>query len=106
MTAIHLIKKTGVGLPPIDPVAGAPRNFTSGYWTLSLETARSLIGGKIYFHEHQRDPSFYGGCILDAQRMVDGYYQDKIVFTFLYSPDCRNVRTSADGWSQEMKIVL
>ncbi len=106
MTAIHLIKKTDVGLPPIDPVAGAPHTFTSGYWTLSRETARSLIGGKIYFHEHQRDPSFYGGRILDAQRMVDGDYSDKIVFTFLFSSDCRDVRTTADGWAQEMKIVL
>jgi hypothetical protein len=105
MAAIHLIKKTDGGLPPIVPVAGAAHTFTSGFWTLSQETARSLIGGQIYFHEHQRDPSFYGGRILDAQQAVDGDYPDKIVFTFLFSADCRGVRTTADGWAQEMKIV-
>lgn len=106
MTAIHLIKKTNGGLPPIVPVAGEANTYTSGFWTLSEETARSLIGGQIYFHEHQRDPSFYGGRIVDTQRTVDGDYPDKIVFRFVFSADCRGVRTTANGWSQEMKIVV
>ena len=105
MSAIHLIKKTEAGLPPIVPVQGEANIHTSGYWTLSEETARSLIGGEIYFHERQREPSFYGGRIIDARREDGGDYQDKIVFKFMFFADCRGVRTDADGWSQEMKIV-
>jgi len=102
MAAIHLIKKTDGGLPSIVPVAGEPNTFTSGNWTLAQGTARSLIGGQIYFHEHRREPSFYGGHILDTQTTADA----KIVFKFKFSDDCRGVRAGQDGWSQEMKLVL
>ena len=105
MPAIHLIKKSKAGLPPIVPVAGEANTYTSGFWTLSEDTARSLIGGKIYFHVRQREPSFYGGRILDAWREVGGQYPDKIVFKFVFSDDGKGVRTSADGWAQEMKLV-
>jgi len=103
MPAIHLIKKSEGGLPPIVPVAGEANTYTSGFWTLSEETARSLVGGQIYFHAHQRDPSFYGGQIVDAHRAVDGAYPDKIVFKFIFSADCKDVRTTSSGWAQEMK---
>ncbi len=104
MTAVHLIIKSGSGLSQIEKVAGEPGTYTSGYWTLSLETARSFIGRPIYFHEHQRDPSFYGGTVLDAVPTVGGEYPGKIVFKFKYSEDCKNVKTGQDGWSQEMKF--
>jgi hypothetical protein len=51
MPAIHLIKKSNGGLPQIVPVLGEANAFTSGFWTLSEEKARSLIGGQIYFHD-------------------------------------------------------
>src|SRR5258708_6523145 len=105
MPAIHLIKKDE-GVPPIVPVAGEGNAYTSGFWTLSEEKARSLIGGQIYFHVRKRAPSFYGGRIVDAHRTVGGEYQGKIVFKFMFSEDCRGVRTSADGWAQVMKIIL
>ena len=65
-----------------------------------------MIGGQIYFHERKRDPSFYGGQIVDVHRAIDGAYPDKIVFKFLFSRDCRGVRTSSDGWAQVMKLDL
>lgn len=105
MPAIHLIKKGETGLPPIVPVPSEPNTFTSGYWSLSEESARSFIGGSIYFHEHQGDPSFYGGIIVNTEKVAIGEYQGRIVFKFTYSPDCRGVRTSREGWSQEMKFV-
>jgi hypothetical protein len=104
MPAIHLIKKTDAGLPAIVPVAGEPNAYTCGFWTLGEEKARSLIGGQIYFHERQRDPSFYGGQIVDARRTVGGEYAGKVVFKFIFSEDCRGVTTGRDGWSQEMKL--
>jgi hypothetical protein len=101
MPKIHLIKKFEAGLPPIKKVSGEENTFTSGFWTLSEETAQALINGEIYFHEKQREPSFYGGKIVSIELV-----QDKIVFKFIPSPDCKNIKTSQDGWSQEMKIVL
>jgi hypothetical protein len=105
MSAIHVIKKSEAGLPPILPVAGEANTFTSGFWTLSEDSARSLVGGQIYFHERQRGPSFYGGRIIDTWRESHGEYAGKIVFKFVFSQDSRGVKTSADNWSQEMKFV-
>ena len=106
MPAIHLIKKIEGGLPHIVPLPGEPNGYSSGFWTLSEKKARSFLGGKIYFHEHQRDPSLYGGEIVDADLTREGEYRGKIVFKLIFSADCRGVRTSNDGWSQEMKFVL
>jgi hypothetical protein len=105
MPAIHLIKKSEAGLPPIKRVPDQANTYTSGFWTLSEQAARSFIGGNIYFHEHQRDPSFYGGKVLGVERVIEGEYQGKIVFMFVYFPDCRGVKTSRAGWSQEMKCI-
>ena len=105
MPAIHLIKKSQGGLPPIVRVPGEPNTYTSGFWTLSQETAHSLIGGQIYFHERQRAPSFYGGKIVDARLTVEGDYVGKIVFKFVFSRDCRGVCAGPGGWAQEMKLV-
>jgi hypothetical protein len=104
MPAIHLIKKINNGHPAIKKMSGEPNTYTSGFWELSEETAQAFIGGEIYFHEHQRDPSYYGGKILAADGTLDGEYQGKIVFKFVYSAECRDVKTSADRWSQEMKL--
>ena len=52
----------------------------------------SFVGGKIYFHEHQRDPSFYGGEIVDVERIVSGQYQNAIVFKFVFSAECRGLK--------------
>jgi len=106
MPAIHLIKKSVRGLPPITPVAGEANTYTSGFWTLSEETARSLMHGRIYFHERQREPSFYGGEIVGIERVTEGEYQDKIVFRFVFSANCRDVLTTQEGWAQEMKLTL
>ena len=103
MSAIHLIKKSEAGLPLIMRVPGEANTYSSGFWTLSMETARSLVAGQIYFHERQRDPSFHGGRIVEAERAPDS---EKIVFKFVFSPDHRGIRTTADGWAQEMKLVL
>jgi len=104
MPTIHLIKKHVGGLPPITKVAGEADTFSSGFWKLSEDTARSLIHGRIYFHERQREPSFYGGTIVGIERVLEGEYQDKIIFRFVFSADCRGVRTSRAGWAQEMKL--
>ncbi|NNM86488.1 MAG: hypothetical protein HKL96_12130 [Phycisphaerales bacterium] len=106
MAEIHLIKKSKLqGLPGIEPVSGEKDVYTSGYWTLSAERAKGLVGGEIYFHERQSEMSYFGGLILDATQQTDGQYAGKTVFKFRYLPNCRDKATSKDGWSQEMKIT-
>src|ERR1051325_2197018 len=98
MPSIHLIKKSDPALPAVDPVPGETGVFSSGYWTLSEEKARLLVGGQIYFHERQSERSYFGGQILEAFPVADGEKQGKIIFKFKSTKDCRGVLTSRDGW--------
>ncbi len=77
-----------------------------GWWKLSEEKARKLVGGKIYFHKSRVEPSFYGGTIRGYRIQNAGQHQGKIVFEFEYDAACRNARTDKYGWSMEMKIVM
>jgi hypothetical protein len=79
--------------------------YESGFWKVGEETARSLKGGLIYFHERQDTPSFFGGEILDYRIQRDGPYANRIIFKFKYLARCKYVRAGLGGWSQEMKLV-
>jgi len=79
--------------------------WESGWWTLDESKAKDLIGGNIYFHKNQQEPSFYGGTITGYRIEQDGQNQGRIVFSLKYSEACRNVKTGKDGWSKKMKIV-
>ena len=35
--------------------------WESSFWALRPDKAERLVGGKIYFHEKQKGPSFFGG---------------------------------------------
>ena len=59
MAAIHLIERENF----ISRVTGSQTEYESGYWALSENQARELVGANIYFHERQVEPSFYGGVI-------------------------------------------
>ena len=104
MTAIHIIKNDP-GLPAITPVQSGSNIYSSGYWVIAEAKAKSLIGGKIFFHYRQTEPSFFGGIITDAEKVTEGEREGRVVFTFKADQNCKNVKTSRDGWAQEMKIV-
>src|SRR4051812_22474692 len=105
MAAIHIVKNDP-NLPQIKPVHPGSDVYTSGYWKVPEEAARELIGGKIYFHERQADPSFHGGTITAIEKINEGERAGRIVFTFQFERECRGVTTSPDGWMREKKIVL
>ena len=54
---IHLIEKRGY----IKKLKDVEREYESGWWPVSEETAQSLIGGLVLFHETRTKPSFFGG---------------------------------------------
>jgi hypothetical protein len=96
---IHLIEKMNNFVKLQDNI------WESGWWSLDEVKAEKLVGGEIYFHKQQQEPSFYGGTILGYRVEHDGQYQGKIIFKLQYSEACRNVRTDKQGWSRKMKII-
>jgi len=103
MKAIHLIQK----LPSLRPwrkQEGSPE-YQSGYWNLSAERASNAIGAKIYFHEQQVAPSFFGGTITAFEIKPDEPWKGRIIFTFEPSSDLEGIKTERGGWSMEKKIV-
>jgi hypothetical protein len=63
--------------------------WESGWWVLTEDEAKKLIGGHIYFHRKKSEPSFYGG----------------VIFEFEYRDACRGIKADRCGWSMEKKIV-
>ena len=72
----------------------------SGYWVLSKETAKKLIGGSILFHRKKSEPSFFGGTILDYRVENSGRYSGCIVFRFKYVDEARNMSAGKAGWNK------
>ena len=64
-----------------------------------------MVGGQIYFHERQIEPSFYGGLITGFRIQQGEPYDGRIIFRFEPKPECRDVRAGAEGWQYEKKIV-
>lgn len=104
MPSIHIVKNDP-SLPAITPVQKGSNIFRSGYWVVSPTTADTLINGKIYFHEKQSKPSFFGGTVSHFEVVTEGERKGRIIFFFEREPNCKNVKTSRSGWAQEMKII-
>jgi hypothetical protein len=79
--------------------------WESGWWSIDESKAKELVGGEIYFHKKQLEPSFFGGSITGYRIDQDTKNQGKIIFTLQYNEASRNVRTDKLGWSKKMKII-
>jgi hypothetical protein len=79
--------------------------WESGWWSLDEIKAKELVGGEIYFHKKQLEPSFFGGTITGYRIEQEEQNQGRIVFTLQYNAACRNVKTDKQGWSKKMKII-
>jgi hypothetical protein len=96
---IHLIEKFNNFVKLQD------NTWESGWWSIDESKAKKLVGGEIYFHKKQLEPSFYGGTITGYRIEQDGQYQGRIIFKLQYSEAGRNVKTDKHGWSKKMKII-
>src|ERR1700760_756963 len=96
MPRIHLIERVKHFVKIEDNL------FESWCWDVAPQTAQALIGGDIYFHEKQKESSWYGGKIL-AYRIHDsdeGAYsgcRGRVIFTFRYSQKHRKVSAGEGG---------
>ncbi len=104
MSAIHLIEKnvTSQGLKLVNFKAGL---WESGYWKVTEETAKRLVGGNIYLHSGWSVPSHFGGRIdsytvhIAAGSDVDG----RIIFQFTFHAECKQV-LAPSGAAGEKRI--
>lgn len=81
--------------------------YDSGLWDVAPRVAEQLVGGDIYFHQKQKEPSYYGGKI-SSYRIHDAEDESKgrLIFRFEYSRAHKSVLAGEGGWSYEKKIVL
>jgi hypothetical protein len=101
--AIHLIQKEPKLLPK--PIAPGSQIYESGFWSLPIEQAKSLIGRSIYFHEKQLTTSFFGGVIKDCWVQQEGEWKDRVVFRFEASASHKGIRPqNPDGWNWVMNF--
>src|SRR5437764_409470 len=97
---IHLIERLG-NFKKLDG-----RIHESGLWDVSPQTSETLVGGDIYFHKKQKEPSYFGGTILGYRiHEEDDEYHGRVIFRFESSSVHKNVSAGDGGWSNEKKIV-
>ena len=79
--------------------------WESGYWVVSEATAKRLVGGHIYLHRGEDEPSHIGGDIFSFHVHPRGPEAGRIVFHFHADVECSNITVGSEGWDNEMKIV-
>jgi hypothetical protein len=102
MPAIHLIERNDDFKRP-DKTSNT---WESGNWALSEDTIHSLVGGEIYFHKGQLEPSFFGGIITGYRFIQEpNPSAGRVIIIFETDPKMKGIRTDREGWGNEKKIV-
>jgi len=101
MPAIHLVER----LNHVRRIHDAPDEWESGYWVVGEDSAQRLVGGDLYLHPGQNEPSHFGGKIISYRVHRGGAEDGRIVFRFQATVVHRGVRTGRDGWGNEKKYV-
>ena len=104
MVALHLIERKA----NVRRVPDSPGEWESGYWVVGQDTAARLVGGDLYLHSHQGEPSHFGGTIL-AFRVhhdpSDPEIHGRLVFRIKASVAHKGVLAGREHWGNEKKIV-
>lgn len=80
-------------------------DWESGYWyRIGNKTAEALVGGHIYLHRAQKEPSFLGGVIKSFRIQSEGKHQGRYVFRF--EPSTNGTGISADSWDYRFKRIV
>lgn len=101
MPTIHLIEDLG----NMRILNKSNSEWESGWWALAPETAEKLIGGYIYFHKKQAEPSFFGGLILSYRVETNGEWVGRVIFQFKTGLEFKGIKAGSAGWGMEKKIV-
>lgn len=103
MPAIHFVERIGNTWKISN--SAQPHEYESGYWVVSEDTATRLIGGDLFLHDGQKEPSRFGGKILGYRVQRGGDLDGRIIFRIQATGSHRGVKTPKEGWGNEKKIV-
>jgi hypothetical protein len=101
MATIHLIEQKG----NVWKVQGTTDEWESGYWVVAEETAAKLVGGNLYLHSAQAEPSHFGGAILGYRIQDGGPVSGRYIFRIRATVAHRGVQAGRAGWGNEKKLV-
>ncbi len=102
MPTLHLVERKN----NVRKLPDAPGEWETGYWVVAEDTAQRLVGGDLYLHSGQNEPSHFGGRILGWRAHRDGSELDgRLVFRIRASVDYKGVVTGREGWGNEKKVV-
>ncbi len=99
MQAIHLIEK----MNNVKKIGGS--KFESGFWYVSEDTAKQLIGADLFLHSSQDSESHFGGKIVGFRTVGDGDFKGRVVFEIESTMGHKGVKAGKGGWGNEKKIV-
>ncbi|MES2978022.1 MAG: hypothetical protein V4731_06340 [Pseudomonadota bacterium] len=103
MTQLHLIDYNH----DVRAVDASTREYESAEWVLSEIWRKALSqGSRVYLHETQTSPSFFGGSI-SAIREVPAGDGNSRRWAVLFTADeqGRGVLAGRSGWKRESKFV-
>lgn len=101
MSALHFVERLG----NYRQVDGDTNEWESGYWAIKPEAAAQFIGGSLYLHKGQKEPSYIGG-IITGFRIDPARESERLIFRFIKKDDHEGVTTAAEGWGNEQKRIL
>jgi hypothetical protein len=105
MAALHLVDREG----NMRATGAGPREYESVGWALSEATLQAVVGGRVYFHHKQTEPSFMGGDVLGFREVTEvprpPRKPRRFAITFVADPEGVNVRTDREGWPNFFKFV-
>jgi len=82
------------------------KNWTSGDWAISVARAQELVGKRIYFHEGQAKPAYFGGVITGFTILPDDHpTPGRIVFAFKADDAAKGFVAGRTGWGNEQKTI-
>ncbi|MEY4979787.1 MAG: hypothetical protein RLZZ352_2057 [Pseudomonadota bacterium] len=103
MPSIHFVERIGNTWKVPNPTM--QHEYESGYWVVGEETAQKLVGGDLYLHDRQNEPSRFGGKILGYRVHKGGTEDGRVIFRFQATSNHRDLKTPREGWGNEKKIV-
>lgn len=104
MAAVHFVER----LNNVRPLPNTNGEWESGYWVIAEDTAQRLVGGNLYLHSGQNEPSHFGGEILSYRVHRDESAPDidgRVVFRIRPSRAHKGFQTGREGWGNEKKLV-
>lgn len=101
MAEVHFVERTD----NVRKIDKSKNEWESGYWPLTPEVAKKLVGSMLFLHRTKLTSSHFGGDILDYRVEETGPEAGRVVFKLRAKADCKGIKIDGKGWSKDCKIV-